>query len=92
MHQLILDFNGKIMATALQSIPDSTGRFGAFGGRFVPETLMEALTELTVEYDKARKDPSFMKEFHRYLEEYVGRPSRLYFAQRLTEQAGGARI
>lgn len=80
------------MATALQSIPDSTGRFGAFGGRFVPETLMEALTELTVEYDKARKDPSFMKEFHRYLEEYVGRPSRLYFAQRLTEQAGGARI
>lgn len=80
------------MANTLQSTPDSTGRFGAFGGRFVPETLMEALTELATEYEKARKDPSFQEEFHKLLVEYVGRPSRLYFAQRLTQMAGGAKI
>lgn len=69
-----------------------SGRFGPYGGRFVPETLMAALHELTCEYEKARQDPAFQKEFQRYLHEYVGRPSLLYFASRLTQEAGGARI
>ncbi|NBY02879.1 MAG: tryptophan synthase subunit beta [Planctomycetes bacterium] len=76
----------------LQSTPDAMGRFGPFGGRYVPETLIEALNELTIEYEKACKDEAFQKEFHRYLNEYVGRPSRLYFAERLTKEAGGAKI
>ncbi|MBJ7432093.1 MAG: pyridoxal-phosphate dependent enzyme, partial [Gemmataceae bacterium] len=80
------------MNTKLQSTPDAMGRFGLFGGRYVPETLIEALNELTTEYEKACKDESFQKEFHRYLNEYVGRPSRLYFAERLTKEAGGAKI
>lgn len=80
------------MNAKLQSIPDAMGRFGLFGGRYVPETLIEALNELTTEYEKACKDESFQKEFHRYLNEYVGRPSRLYFAERLTKEAGGAKI
>ena len=58
----------------------------------MPETLIEALNELTIEYEKAIKDESFQKEFHRYLNEFVGRPSRLYFAERLTKEAGGAKI
>ncbi len=80
------------MNTKLQSIPDAMGRFGLFGGRYVPETLIEALNELTTEYEKACKDEAFQQEFHRYLNEYVGRPSRLYFAERLTKEAGGAKI
>ena len=80
------------MNAKLQSIPDAMGRFGLFGGRYVPETLIEALNELTTEYEKACKDEAFQKEFHRYLNEYVGRPSRLYFAERLTKEAGGAKI
>ncbi len=73
-------------------VPDARGRFGAYGGRFVPETLMFALEQLTAAYHDARTDPVFHAEFHRLLNEYVGRPSRLYFAERLTEEAGGARI
>jgi tryptophan synthase beta chain len=80
------------MNAKLQSIPDAMGRFGLFGGRYVPETLIEALNELTTEYEKACKDEAFQQEFHRYLNEYVGRPSRLYFAERLTKEAGGAKI
>jgi tryptophan synthase beta chain len=80
------------MNAKLQSIPDAMGRFGLFGGRYVPETLIEALNELTTEYEKACKDETFQQEFHRYLNEYVGRPSRLYFAERLTKEAGGAKI
>ncbi|MSR30439.1 MAG: tryptophan synthase subunit beta [Gemmataceae bacterium] len=80
------------MAPPLQTLPDMSGRFGPYGGRFVPETLMAALHELTCEYEKARQDPAFQKEFQRYLHEYVGRPSLLYFASRLTQEAGGARI
>jgi tryptophan synthase beta chain len=80
------------MNAKLQSTPDALGRFGSFGGRYVPETLIEALNELTIEYEKAIKDESFQKEFHRYLNEFVGRPSRLYFAERLTKEAGGAKI
>ena len=70
----------------------SPGRFGRFGGQYVPETLMYALRQLTDEYDAARRDAKFLGEFARYLREFVGRPSRLYFAQRLTEHCSGARI
>lgn len=73
-------------------VPDVRGRFGPYGGRFVPETLMFALEELTKAYSEAKQDPSFQAEYRRILNEYVGRPSRLYFAERLTKAAGGARI
>jgi len=68
------------------------GRFGEYGGRFVPETLMPALDELTAAYAAARSDPAFQEELAFYLREYVGRPTPLYFAKRLTEAAGGAAI
>ena len=74
------------------TMPDVKGRFGPYGGRFVPETLMFALDELTKAYSEASQDPAFMAEFRRILNEYVGRPSRLYFAERLTKEAGGAKI
>ncbi len=80
------------MTTALKSVPDAAGRFGEFGRRFVPETLMHALEELTHEYHTARRDPAFQKELDGYLSTFVGRPSPLYFAQRLTEHCGGAKI
>lgn len=73
-------------------LPDSRGRFGQFGGRFVPETLMFALDQLDSAYREAQSDPRFTAEFDRLMQEYVGRPSRLYFAERLTREAGGARI
>lgn len=77
---------------ATSQVPDISGRFGDFGRRFVPETLMHALEELTVEYHKAIADPEFNKEFRSMLAEYVGRPNPIYFAERLTELAGGAKI
>jgi tryptophan synthase beta chain len=80
------------MPAVAATVPDLNGRFGPYGGRYVPETLMEALRQLTDEYDKARRDPVFQKELAYYLREYVGRPSPLYFAERLTKEAGGARI
>ncbi|HYH69088.1 MAG TPA: tryptophan synthase subunit beta [Urbifossiella sp.] len=73
-------------------VPDARGRFGPYGGRFVPETLMFALDQLDRAYRDAQADPAFLAEFDRRLQEYVGRPSRLYFAERLTAEAGGARI
>jgi tryptophan synthase beta chain len=76
----------------VSQVPDARGRFGPYGGRFVPETLMFALEQLDKAYREAKADPAFQAEFHRLLNEYVGRPSRLYFAERLTAQAGGARI
>ncbi|MBX9680972.1 MAG: tryptophan synthase subunit beta [Gemmataceae bacterium] len=78
--------------TASVAVPDQEGRFGDFGGRYVPETLMHALRQLTDHYEMARNDPEFQKQFEYYLKEYVGRPSPLYFAERLTKEAGGARI
>jgi tryptophan synthase beta chain len=72
--------------------PDSRGHFGRFGGRYVAETLMPALFELEEAYLAASRDPAFQAEFEGYLRHYVGRPSPLYFAQRLTEHLGGARI
>ncbi|HEX3152408.1 MAG TPA: tryptophan synthase subunit beta [Gemmataceae bacterium] len=80
------------MPATVSSLPDARGRFGPYGGRYVPETLMFAIEQLTAAYDEARNDPAFQAEFHRILREYVGRPSRLYFAEHLTQEAGGARI
>jgi len=68
------------------------GYFGAFGGRFVPETLVKALTQLTAEFDAAMADDAFIAEFDRCLREIAGRPSELYFCRRLTEKLGGAKI
>jgi len=76
----------------LPRVPDRRGHFGPYGGRYVAETLMPALAELESAYAKARRDPSFRKEFKSYLREYVGRETPLYFAERLTQQIGGAKI
>ncbi len=73
-------------------VPDDKGRFGPFGGRYVPETLMAAVEQLRNEYDAACKDPSFWQELDWYLHNYAGRPTPLYFARRLTEHLGGAKI
>jgi tryptophan synthase beta chain len=80
------------MPAAIPSVPDLHGRFGLYGGRFVPETLMHALRQLTEHYTQAKDDPGFQNQFDYYLRQYVGRPSPLYFAERLTQEAGGARI
>ncbi|MFT7632404.1 MAG: tryptophan synthase beta chain [Mariniblastus sp.] len=74
------------------SLPDENGRFGEFGGRFVPETLIAALDQLDQEYRAAEKDPNFQAELDVLLRDFVGRPSPLYFAKRLTEKVGGAQI
>lgn len=76
----------------MQVLPDKNGYYGEFGGRFVPETLMPALFELEEAYLQYKNDPDFQAEFRKYLAEYVGRPSRLYFARRLTKYLGGAKI
>ncbi len=75
-----------------QSIPGKSGHFGKYGGKFVPETLMPALEQLEREYLKAKEDPKFNDELKYYLKEYVGRPSPLYYAKRLTEKLKGAKI
>lgn len=76
----------------LPIMPDAHGHFGRFGGMFVPETLMAALTELSDEYARAKADPAFQAELDRLLHEYVGRPTPLYLAERWTQQLGGAKI
>jgi tryptophan synthase beta chain len=82
-----------MISTAPSAIlPDSTGHFGPYGGVYVPETLIGALVQLEAEYTRAKADPAFTREFDYYLREFVGRPSRLYFAKRLTEHWGGAKI
>ena len=72
--------------------PDEKGRFGQFGGRFVSETLMPLILELEDQYEKAKLDPEFWEEMDYLWKHYVGRPSPLYFAERLTERLGGAKI
>ena len=72
--------------------PDASGHFGRYGGRFVAETLIGPLEELAAAYDAARVDPAFIAEFERDLAHYVGRPSPIYFAERLSREVGGARI
>ncbi len=74
------------------SLPDAKGRFGQFGGVYVPETLMTALAELGQAYEAAQKDPTFVEELRRELKEFAGRPTGLYHAARLTEHCGGAKI
>ena len=76
----------------VSQVPDDAGRFGRFGGKYIPETLARALEELTEEYDKAAQDEDFQAELTELYRQYVGRPSPLYHAQRLSEQAGGAQI
>ena len=73
-------------------LPDAFGHFGQFGGTFVAETLVEALDELRDMYDKVKDDPEFLNEFHHDLKHFVGRPSPIYYAERLTKQIGGAKI
>ena len=80
----------KTSATA--SVPDEQGRFGDFGGRYVPETLVGALDQLAAEYEKAKQDAAFQGELDILLRDFVGRPSPLYHAKRLSEQCGGAQI
>ncbi len=77
---------------AVTQLPNETGHFGQYGGRFVSETLMSALDDLTELYERLSKDPAFQAEYDKDLAHYVGRPSPLYFAERLTEKAGGAKI
>ena len=77
---------------SLRAGPDSTGRFGGFGGRFVAETLMPLVLEVEKAYEEAKRDPQFQVELDRYLRDYVGRPSPLWFAERLTDKLGGARV
>jgi tryptophan synthase beta chain len=72
--------------------PDERGRFGLFGGRFVAETLMPLVLELEAAYGRTKADPAFARELDYYLEHYVGRPSPLFFAERLTRHFGGAKI
>ena len=76
----------------IDAMPDAQGHFGPYGGKFVAETLMQALDELTQAYDKFRNDPEFIREFDQDLATYVGRPSPLYHAQRWSEELGGAQI
>lgn len=72
--------------------PDQSGHFGMYGGRYVPETLMLAVTELEAEYKKAQEDPAFLEELNNLLKDYVGRETPLYYAENLTKYAGGAKI
>ena len=76
----------------IKKLPDATGHFGQFGGRYVPETLMPALLELEDAYNALKDNADFQEEFRYYLREYVGRPNPLYYAERLTETLGGAKI
>src|SRR6476620_2478508 len=80
------------MTTAAPSLPDAAGHFGAYGGVFVPETLIFALNQLEAEYRSAQADPAFKKELDYYFSDFIGRPSRLYFAKGLTQKLGGAKI
>jgi tryptophan synthase beta chain len=74
------------------NLPDARGHFGPYGGRYVPETLMHPLQELEAEYFRSQQDPEFQREFEYYLKEFCGRPTPLYFAERLTRTLGGAKI
>ena len=77
---------------ATETVPDAQGHFGPYGGRYVPETLMHPLQELEAEYFRSQQDPEFQRESEYYLREFCGRPTPLYFAERLTRELGGAKI
>ena len=78
--------------SAIESVPDARGHFGPYGGMFVPETLMAALNDLAAEYERAKRDPAFQDELSTLLRDFAGRPTPLYFAERLTKKLGGAKI
>ena len=82
----------KKLPNSFTNTPDANGRFGDFGGRFVSETLMPLILDLQAEYDRAKDDPTFWAEMDDLWTHYVGRPSPLYHAERLTEELGGAKI
>jgi tryptophan synthase beta chain len=78
--------------TTYATVPDASGHFGVYGGRYVPETLVEPLEELAKEFEKAQKDPAFQHELLEMRRDFTGRPTPLYFAERITEHCGGAKI
>ena len=80
------------LANSWSQWPDVNGRYGEFGGRYVAETLMPLILELEAEYERAKKDPAFHAQMDDLWEHYVGRPSPLYFAERITDHFGGAKI
>ncbi len=82
----------KSLDNPISAVPDERGRFGEFGRRYVPETLMYALDQLTAAYEDARQDPAFDRQLRDLLKHFVGRPNPLYFAERLTAKCGGAQI
>ncbi|MGC9954349.1 MAG: tryptophan synthase subunit beta, partial [Rhizomicrobium sp.] len=82
----------QVPPNSFRSGPDLRGHFGAYGGRFVAETLMPLVLDLERAYEAAKRDPSFEAELDGLLKHYVGRESPLYFAERLTEHLGGAKI
>ena len=84
--------NAPVTPNDYSAYPDASGRFGDYGGRYVPETLMPLIHELEAAYRAAQADPAFQAELDGYLTHYVGRPSPLYFAERLTAHYGGAKI
>ena len=84
--------SAKIEKVTRFDIPDSNGRFGPYGGSFVPETLSYPLQELNEAYESAKSDPSFREELSRLLKEFAGRPTELYFAERLTSKLGELRF
>src|SRR3954470_3136740 len=88
------NFRGRVLSSMSKPTlnPDAGGHWGRYGGRYVPETLMAPLEELTEAFDAARDDAEFQGEFATLLRDYSGRPTPLFFAQRLTEHAGGARV
>ena len=79
-------------ASKTHLLPDERGRFGDYGGKFVPETLMSALAELEAAYDEVADDASFAEEMDSLLKDYVGRPTPLYFAPNLSQELGGTRV
>ncbi len=80
------------MSTLISTMPDAMGYFGSYGGMYVPETLMQPLEELTAEYEKAKTDPQFQLELQALRRHFTGRPTPVYFAERLTQHCGGAKI
>jgi tryptophan synthase beta chain len=83
---------GRMSSIQLESLPDAAGHFGPYGGRYVPETLMHPLQQLEQQYFRSQQDPEFQRELQYYLRQFCGRPTPLYFAERLTRELGGAKI
>ena len=88
----ITSASGGAVAPPENRLPDERGRFGQFGGMFVPETLMGAIGELEAAYEAARTDEEFQATLSTLARDYVGRPTKLYYAENLTRELGGARI